>query len=55
MQALIRSLKNATELEHLQLKHVKQFNECMEDLYESFKDHKKIKSLQISDNSLSDY
>jgi hypothetical protein len=39
MQALIRSFGSAKHLEELQLKHVKQFNECMKDLYESLKDH----------------
>ena len=55
MCQLICSLKNATYLKHLSLKHIKQFNTYMEILNYSLKNHPSLKKLELNENSLSDY
>lgn len=55
MCQLIRSLKNVRKLKLLHLKHIKQFNLCLQDLYHSLRHHPSLKTLKIAENSLSDY
>lgn len=55
MCQVIRSLRNSKMLTHLCLKHIKQFNLCMQDLYLSLKNHPSMTRLEIAENTLSDF